>query len=124
MIYAVFLSSLGTIAGMVAFLFWQARRAASAADNELSSTRTAGDLKLRIEAQGRAIEDRDKAIETLTAERTRLEKTLTEVTKQRDELVAKIGTPNAAIDAIHSSLDGMSVPKTPATKSTAPASRR
>jgi septal ring factor EnvC (AmiA/AmiB activator) len=105
-IYAVFLASLGTIAGMLVLLLWQMKRAASASDECLSTTKRAGDLDLQLAARGRAVEDRDKTITTLEAERARLEAALAVVTKQRDELVSSLKDPHAAMSAARDALAG------------------
>lgn len=95
------LGSLGCTLTLIVFAFWQARRAASASDGELAAVRKSGELELQLAARGKAVEDRDRTIETLTAERKRLEAALATVIEQRDQAVAaSITDPKGATDAI------------------------
>jgi hypothetical protein len=98
------LASIGVIAGALGFLFWQARRAASSADECLAAVKRSGELELALAARGNAVEDRDRTIEHLEAERKRGDAALAEALAQRDQLVANLKDPHAAVSAIRDAL--------------------
>lgn len=119
MIPAALLGALGTTGALIAFLFWQARRAARATDGEIRAMRRSAELELHCELRGKAIEDRDKAIGALTGEITRLNAALAEALKQRDSLVANLKDPHAAVDLLRDALRAPSVPVVPTTADSA-----
>jgi hypothetical protein len=95
------LGALGSTIALIAFAFWQARRAASASDGQLDAVRKSGQLELQLAAKGKAIEERDKTIETLKAERDRLDDALRVAIEQRDQAIAaSIVDSKGATDAI------------------------
>lgn len=100
------LGGLGTTAALIGFLFWQAKRAASSNDGELAATKRSGELELALAARGVAVDQRDKTIDALKAENDRLNAAVTEITAQRDLLVANMNPKdsNAAVDAIRAAL--------------------
>ncbi len=104
MIPAALLGALGTTGALIAFLFWQVRRAGRAADGELAAVRRAAKLDLTLAESGRAIEDRDHAIANLEGERGRLNAALAEALKQRDALVAQVKDPHVAADLLRDAL--------------------
>ncbi len=105
------IASLGIIGAQLALLFWQMKRATKAQDGHLDSSRKRGQLQRHADKQTRAIEDLDKAIDTLTAERIRLEKSIEVIQKQRDALLEeafKQGSPTATATAIRNALNQLS----------------
>lgn len=109
------LASLGTTGALIGFLFWQAKRAASSNDGELSAVRKSGELELALAARGVAVEARDKTIDVLKAENARLLAAVSEITAQRDQLVASMSPKdsNAAVDAIRAALAPEPLPPAP-----------
>jgi hypothetical protein len=107
MISAALLGALGLTMSLVAFVFWQARRAAAAADSELAAVKKAAELELQLAARGRALDDRDRVIENLKEDVRRLENA-TKLLIQRDE--APIKDTSDAVDAMRDALGPLSPP--------------
>ena len=112
MITAALLAALGLSGALVAFAFWQARRAASSADGQLEAVKHVGELDLALAARGRGIEDRDAAIANLKNDAIALNRAIATLTQQRDQLVANMSPKDshAAVDAIKSALSHTSDP--------------
>jgi len=106
MITAALLAALGLSGALVAFAFWQARRAASSADGQLEAVKHMGDLDLALAARGRAVEDRDTAIANLKNDAVALNRAISTLTQQRDQLVANMSPKDshAAVEAIRGAL--------------------
>jgi hypothetical protein len=100
------LGTIGSIGALIGFLFWQARRAATATDANLAAVKVALDLELQLAARGRAVDERDRTIVALRAENARLVSANAELASQRDQLVASLSPKdsNAAVDAIRTAL--------------------
>lgn len=116
------IASLGVIGGLVAFLFWQSKRAASASDARLKGEKQLSELKLDLAARKVEIADLTKALNEMTANRDRLEFTLDTVEDQRDALIKEAlddGDPRAVAHSIRDALKRLrpvspEVPKVPA----------
>lgn len=120
------IAALGIVGAQVALLFWQLRRNSDSTDTTLSTTKENGELNRRIDAQTRAIADRDKIITELESNVERLNNALETVKDQRDKLVEKAlahGDPSAVAAAVRDAAERLKrlraeVPKVPADTST------
>ena len=93
MIAAALIGALGLSGALVAFAFWQARRAATAMDRLLSLTEEKGALERQLDARGRAVEERDQVI-------NKLEESVANYRETLEKLVARAPLPTEEKDAI------------------------
>ena len=98
------LGAIGLIISLVAFLFWQSKRAAKAVDAQISAIRLANDLEKQVLSLTEGITERDKTLGTLLAQVERLTQALKEAVAQRDSLVKHLKDPNAAASIIRDAI--------------------
>lgn len=102
------IAALGIVGAQVALLFWQLRRNSDATDQALSTTKENGELNRRIDAQTRAIADRDGIIKELESNVERLNNALETVKEQRDKLLEEAlanGEPSTVAAAVRNAAE-------------------
>jgi hypothetical protein len=113
-IEAIAIAAIGLVAMTLGFGFWQAKRAADAADGHLAAVKESAEAAIRLEAKERHVadlervaRDRDAALEKEIAEGKRLGAALNTVIAQRDALLTSRKDPHEAVSDVRDALGGV-----------------
>ena len=105
---AAVLALAGSVAALVAFVFWQGSELRALRKAERAAADKASELQILNAAAKVAVADKERAMNLLLEERSGLEKTVETVKAQRDDLLKealKHATPGSAAIAVRDALE-------------------